>query len=88
MRWLSGDQYGDESPSKKIKMHSNPPSVGDIVAIPFNDKKNSLETFWLGKCLRIKESTILIAWLQGLESEDGITHQYKMKIGASWEEVS
>ena len=66
------------------------PAIGDIVAVPFVDRsadnsedEHHKKTFWLGKVMRLEESTALLGWLQ--ETENG---NYKLKIGASWEEAS
>ena len=99
MRWLGGDdQEGflpppspkaiKTGPTSQHKYDDNepycsPPSLGDVVAVPFLDDGNRPD-FWLGKCLRVntEDSTILLGWFQQVEP-----NKYKMKIGASWLEV-
>jgi hypothetical protein len=58
------------------------PTISDIVAVPFIDKNTQQKCFWLGKIIRVKETTVLMAWLQNIKDDE-----YKMKIGSSWEEV-
>lgn len=93
--WLKNDTHEDSkqpqekpvirtgpTPEKRfddLKPHTEPPLVGDIVAVPFFD---NCKQFWLGKVIRVNESTILLGWLQRDEND-----RYKLKIGASWEEV-
>lgn len=70
----SEKQYDENEP------HCNVPNIGDVVAVPFTE--NTESKFWLGKCLRVEDSTLLLGWLQEIEP-----NKYKMKIGASWSEV-
>ena len=97
MKCLQGDQYEGnvvEPEPKLIKSGPTPeqtyddnephtvvPTVGDIVAVPFIDLDGK-SSFWLGKCLRFNEGTVLVGWLELVNG-----NKYKMKIGASWEEV-
>jgi hypothetical protein len=69
--------YNDSEP------HSHIPSINDVVAVSFKNDADE-PTFWLGKCLRVntENNTLLLGWFQEIES-----NRYKMKIGASWEEV-
>ena len=101
MKWLTGDGIEDDllpPEPKQVKLgptadrqyddnepHTVPPAVGDVVAVPFKDKDHNSDSFWLGKCLRVsaEASTVLLGWFQDIEGG-----RYKMKIGASWEEVS
>ena len=97
MRWLSGEEapvppepkamrtgptsqhdYDDNEP------HSYQPNLNDMVAVPYK-KEDSTNDFWLGKCLRInsEDSTLLLGWFEKVGD-----NKYKMKIGASWIEVS
>lgn len=82
--------YDDNEP------HCHPPALGDIVAVPFVDKnmvdmdgmdEDDKQDFWLGKCLRVitEDSTVLLGWFQKVP---GYENKYRMKIGASWLEVS
>jgi hypothetical protein len=66
-------QYDENEP------HTTKPNIGDVVAVPFKDGESK---FWLGKCLRVEDSTLLLGWL-----EEVMPTKYKMKIGASWPEV-
>ena len=98
-KWLTGDQMESISllpTSKKLVLpgptpsltfddsepFTIPPVVGDIVAVPFNTADGTKD-FWLGKCLRIGSSNIILGWL---EPTDKNCNKYKMKLGASWEE--
>jgi hypothetical protein len=74
----AGRLYNDNCP------HTHSLSIGDIVAVPFENDDN-MSTFWLGKCLRLlTESTVLLGWLKQTEHND---ERYKLEIGSSWEEV-
>lgn len=99
MKYLKGEDERDmlPPPPKAIKTgptsnlkyddnepHTLPPEMGDVVAVPFRDSSSNEPQFWLGKCLRVnsEDSTVLLGWFQ--EVSGG---KYKMKIGASWQEV-
>lgn len=99
MKWLQGEDENALPPPPKIikkgptsdkkyddnEPHCHPPNLGDVVAVPFMDGDSEERSFWLGKCLRVnnEDSTLLLGWFQ--EVGEG---KYRMKIGASWPEVS
>jgi hypothetical protein len=99
MKWLQGENESALPPPPKVmkegptaekkyddnEPHCHPPNLGDVVAVPFVDNDTEEPSFWLGKCLRVnmEDSTLLLGWFQ--EVDKG---RYKMKIGASWPEVS
>lgn len=100
MKWLQGElgeEAGILPPPKAVKIgptpnkkyddnepYCQPPDIGDVVAVPFNDNDTNKANFWLGKCLRVnsEDCTVLLGWFQEISK-----NKYKMKIGASWPEV-